>query len=224
MEGDKDVRDVIWEQCEQVADYLSRLEKLTVQPRAPDGAPVRPHRPALMPEPYGHAGVVLMSTHEGIRRLEASLRLAVLGEPGRRRGGSRENDALALAMIAKLATQLDERRAKRAARFLAWMIGGAQCVDGIDEARRWRHVPKNANDRLPPSCPYCGTCNLVADVEALLVACAYPGCTDRNQDAPVAAMAWSGPEEARVPVLTWADGRTDWVPSLAALDLEPAEP
>ena len=219
VEGDKDVRDVIWEQVQQVADYLARLEGLAVEPRGPDGAPVRPARPAIIPEPYGHAGVVLMTTHEGIRRLEASLRLAVLGEPGRRRSGSDEDTAGALAMIAKLATQLDERRAKRAARFLAWMIGGAQCVDGIDEARRWRHVPKNADDRLPPRCPYCGTCNLVADVEALLVACAYPGCTDRNEDAPVAAMGY---DEAGVPVLTWADGRTDRVPSLAGLDPAPA--
>jgi hypothetical protein len=192
---------------------LTRLERLAVEPRGPDGAPVRPHRPAIIPEPYGHAGVVLMTTFEGIRRLEASLRLAVLGSPGRRRGGSDEETARTLGQIAKLATQLDERRAKRAARFLAWMIGGAQCVDGIDEARRWRHVPKSADERLPPRCPYCETCNLVADVEALLVACAYPGCLDANDDPPVAAMAC----DAAGPMLTWADGRTDRVPGLAGI-------
>jgi hypothetical protein len=212
---ERDVRDIIWEQCQQVADYLLRLEALMVEPRGPDGAPVRPHRPAIIPEPYHHAGVVLLTTHEGVRRLEASLRLAVTGAPGRRRGGSDGNTNGALGQIAKLATQLDDRRARRAARFLAWMIGGAQAVDGIDEARRWRHVPKSASDRLPPQCPYCDSCNLVADVEALLVACAYPGCEDRNGDPPVAAMGY---DEAGTPVLTWADGRTDRVPSLTALD------
>lgn len=209
MQDERDVRDVIYEQVEQIADYLARLEGLTVQPRSPDGAPVRPHRPALMPEVYGHAGVVLMSTHEGIRRLEVSLRLAVRGEPGTRRGGSDENTAEALRMIAKLGTQLDERRARRAARFLSWMIGGAQAVDGIDEARRWRHLPKGDGERLPPRCPYCGTYYLVADVEALLVACSYPGCTDSNGDPPVAALAREGSSWA---VVTWADGRTVRVP------------
>jgi hypothetical protein len=210
MTDERDVRDIIWEQCQQVADYLVRLEGLAVEPRAPDGAPVRPGRPALIPEPYGHAGVVLLTTHEGVRRLETSLRLAVTGAPGRRRGGSDGNTSGALGQIAKLATQLDDRTARRAARFLGWMIGGAQCVDGIDEARRWRHLPKNASDRLPPQCLYCRTCNLVADVEAQLVACAYPGCADDNGDAPVAAMAY---DEAGRGMLTWADGRVQVVPA-----------
>lgn len=216
MEGERDVRDVIWEQCEQVADYLARLEGLTTEPRGPDGAPVRPGRPVIVPEPYGQAGRVLMTTHEGVRRLEASLRLAVTGRAGRRRGGSDGNTGGALGQIAKLATQLDDRTARRAARFLSWMIGGAQSVDGIDEARRWRHIPKSADQKLPPSCPHCGTCNLVADVDDRLVACAYPLCPgDANGDAPVAAMDY---DEAGVPVLSWADGRIDRVPSLSALD------
>jgi hypothetical protein len=215
MADERDVRDVIWEQCEQVADYLARLEVLVAEPDAPTGAPVRPHRPAIVPEIYGHAGRVLLTTHEGVRRLEASLRLAVTRSAGRRRGGSDGNTAAALGQIAKLATQLDERSAKRAARFLAWMIGGAQAVAGIDEARRWRHLPKAANEKLPPRCPHCGTCNLVADVEARLVACAYPGCTDANGDPPVAAMGY---DEAAVPILTWADGRLDRAPSLDGMD------
>ncbi len=211
MAEDADVRDLIYDQVEQIAEYLLRLERLTVEPKSPNGAPVRPSRPAVIPEIYGHAGAVLMTTHEGIRRLEVSLRLAVRGEPGIRRGGSDQNTAEALAMIAKLATQLDERRAKRAAKFLAWMIGGAQCVDGIDEARRLRHLPKQSGEKLPPSCPYCGTYYLVADVEALLVACSYPNCQDRNGDPPVASMVEDAAGQAW---LQWADGRVDMAPAV----------
>lgn len=208
---ERDIRDQVQDLCQQAADYLERLEGLTVEPPAPTGAPARPHRPAIAPEPYGQAGRVLMTIREGVRRLEASLRRDVLGHLGHRRGPSDGNTADALAMIAKLASRLDDRQARRAARLLFRWIGQAQAVPGIDEARRWRHLPRQPGEALPPQCPYCGTFYLLADVEALIVVCSFPRCKDADGNPPVASMSI---DETRRPVLTWGDGRTQAVPDL----------
>lgn len=217
MDGDsRDIRDVVQDLCQQAADYLERLEGLTLYRPPPHGGPARPRRPAMIPEPYGEAGRVLMTAREGIRRLEASLRREVLGHLGRRRGGSDCNTGDALAMIAKLASRLDDRNARKAARCLHRWVGQAQAVHGIDEARRWRHLPRQAGEALPPQCPYCGTFYLLADVEALIVVCSFPGCRDSNGETPVASMSI---DEARRPVLTWGDGRTQAAPDIE-VDLE----
>lgn len=201
--------------CQQMGDYLARLELLTVEPPAPHGGPAGMNaRPAFPPEPYGPAGRALMDAHEGMRRLEAWLRLLVLGHLGRARGGSDGNTAEALRMVAKLASRVDDRNARRAAAYLQRHIGAAQSVDGIDEARRWRHLPKHAGERLPPQCPYCRTYYLLADVEARIVVCSFPGCQDSNGDPPIAAMGY---DEAGRPVVTWGDGKTQHVPDVAAL-------
>lgn len=211
---EQDIRDQVWSLCEQLADYLERLEGLTVQPPAPHGAPVRPHRPAMVPEPYGHAGRVLMTIREGIRRLEASLRMHVLGHHGIRRGASDANTADALAMIGKLTARADDRTARRTARFLYRWVGSAQAVDGIDEAKRWRHLPRQPGEALPPQCPFCLTFFLLADVEALIVVCSFPDCPgDTLGNAAVAAM---GIDEAHRPILTWGDGKTQVAPDLEA--------
>jgi hypothetical protein len=213
-EREQDPRDLVAEQCGQIADYLIRLEALTVHRPSPDGAPVRPSRPALIPEPYGAAGRAVMTTHEGLRRLEASLRLAVYGEPGRRRGGSDKNTDECRVMIVKLATQLTTRQAWRAARFLGWLINGAQIVPGIDEATRWRHLPREDGAVMPPQCPYCGGWYLLADVQAQIVVCSRPGCADGNGDPPVASY---GVDRDGGAWLTWADGRRTAAPNLDPL-------
>jgi hypothetical protein len=215
---ERDIRDVVWELCQQLADYLERLEGLTLYRPPPHGGPARPRRPALIPEPYGQAGRVLMTVREGVRRLEASLRREVLGHAGRRRGGSDANTADALAMIGKLASRAADRPARNAARLLHRWVYQAQEVDGIDEARRWRHLPRQAGEALPPQCPYCGTFYLLADVEALIIVCSFPGCRDSNGEPPVASMSI---DEARRPVLTWGDGRTQAAPDID-VDLETA--
>ena len=206
-------RDEIWRQADQIVDYLTRLEGLVTEPPAPPGGPAgMTGRPAHVPEPYGPAGRVLMDMHEGIRRLEASLRLIVLGHLGRRRGGSAGNTADALAMVTKLASRLDDKGATRCAAYLQRHINAAGTVDGIDEARRWRHLPKDPGEALPPQCPFCGMFYLLADVEAQLVACSYPACPgDSNGDPPIAVMGW---DETGRPILTWADGKTQVAPDL----------
>lgn len=219
MPGDeRDIRDQVQDLCQQTADYLERLEGLTVQPPSPTGAPARPRRPVMAPEPYGQAGRVLMTIWEGVRRLEASLRRDVLGHLGQRRGPSEGNTTDTLAMIAKFASRLDDKPARRVHRQLSRWVGQAQAVPGIDEARRWRHLPRRAGEALPPQCPYCGTFFLLADVEALVVVCSFPGCEDSEGDPPVASMSI---DETRRPVLTWADGRTQAAPDLE-VELEAA--
>ena len=145
-------RDAIEAACEQLATYFARLEALTTEPDTETGqaAPGVASRPAFTPEPYGQAGRALMDAHEGVRRLEASLRIAVLGHPGRKRGGSNGNTAAALEMVAKLASQLDDQGYSRAAAFLDGWINHARSVKGIDENRRWRKLPKHTDEGLPP--------------------------------------------------------------------------
>lgn len=197
--------------CDTISDLIARLEELTTEPHTPHGGPARPARPVMTPEPYGQAGRALMDIHEGVRRLEASLRLVVLGHPGRRRGGSAGNTAAAIAMIAKLATRATDAEVRDAGRNLSRWIGTAQSVDGIDEARRWRHLPKHPGEALPPQCPYCRRYFLLADVDAQIVVCSYPGCADRNGEPPVASY---GVDSSGQPVLTWADGLTQTAPDL----------
>jgi hypothetical protein len=202
--------DPVTEACEQYAGYMQVLEGLVGEPVA-DGQPGT-SRPANAPEPYGQAGRALMTGHEGIRRLEASLRLAVTGSPGPRRGGSARNTADALAAIPKLAAGLDRDDADQAAFTVAEWIADARSVHGIDEARRLRRLPRRDGELLPPRCPYCLTYNLVADLDARLVGCAYPKCAgDRNGNAAVASMTSSADGRAQ---LAWADGLTELAPDL----------
>jgi hypothetical protein len=205
-------QDAIEKACGELAEYFGRLEDLALEPAAETGvtAPGLHSRRAVIPEPYGQAGRARMDIHEGVRRLEARLRIIVLGHPGPKRGGSDENTWSALGMVAKLASQLDDKGYSRAASFLDGWINEARCVRGIDEARRWRHLPRHANDTgLPARCPYCKTFYLLADPETGIVVCSVPGCVDSEGNAPVGSV---GAAESGVPVLTWADGRVDAAP------------
>jgi hypothetical protein len=214
-------REAVREACDQLAGYLARLEGLTAEPDSPAGGPAGVQsRPAEAPEPYGPAGRVLMDIWEGIRRLEASLRVAVLGHPGRRRGGSAGNTAAALEAVVKLAASLGDDGYVRAAAHLDRWIGSAKAVRGIDEAKRWRHLPGEAAQRpgevLPPQCPYCRCFYLLYDPEAGIVVCSVAGCEDGNGDAPIALV---GTDDAGRPSLLWNDGKRQTVPDL---DLEAA--
>jgi hypothetical protein len=202
--------DPVTEACEQYAGYMARLEDMIGEPVA-DGQP-GVSRPANAPEPYGQAGRALMTGHEGVRRLEASLRLATSGHTGRRRGGSQEHTDAALDAIPKLAAGLPREAAEEAAYTVGQWIADARSCHGIDEARRLRRLPRRDGELLPPRCPYCLTYNLVADLDARLVGCAYPKCPgDRNGDPPVASMATSSDGRAQ---LAWRDGLTELAPDL----------
>lgn len=211
-------RDAVQEACRTLAGYLPVLEDLIGEPSAPDalGPAAVKSRPAFTPEPYGDAGRALMTALEGIRRLEASLRRDVLGHLGDRRGYSGGNTEEALAMIARLASQLpDDERFARACRYLERWIADARSVHGVDENRRLRHLPRQGDPddpaALPPRCSHCGTYFLVYDPDAGTVACTLYGCRDSDGQPPVATI--STDEHGR-PVLAWADGLVEAAPDL----------
>lgn len=204
-----DPADLVREACTLLAGYMDVLERLVGEPASASGAAIgMAPRPPDTPEPWdAPAGRALLDGHEGARRLEAALRYAVTGHPGRRRGGSAGNTTAALAAIPKLAAGLDRDAEGAAVRILDRWINQARAIPAIDEARRWRTLPQ------PRACPYCGCWFLKADMDArpVTVTCFTVGCRDRNGLCPVATI---GTDDHGQPVLAWADGRTETVPDL----------
>lgn len=198
--------DAVEDACADLAEYFARLEAL-VPERAEDGIAVagtRAHM-AVSPEP-GNATAMraLMTAHEGVRRLLASLRIRTAGHPGARFGGSDACTARVLALIPKAAAGLDDESRDATAWFLAKWINGARMVHGIDEVNPLRHLPKpRPGELMPPCCPYCGCYQLLADVEAQLVHCSVPDCKDGLGLPPVASMTVSSTGHSQ---LQWADG------------------
>ena len=214
----RDERDAVADAVAALADYMARLEGLAPEPAAPGVVGPAVHsRPAIAPEPYGPAGRALMTAFEGVRRLEAWLRQAALGHPGLRRGCSPGNTDEALAMIVKFASQVDDERFARACSALDRWIGDARSVHGIDENRRWRHLPRQGDPddpaALPPQCPYCKTFFLVYDPDARLIACSLYGCEDGNGDPPTATL---DTDDAGRPRLAWQDGKKQLAPAMDA--------
>jgi hypothetical protein len=196
--------DEVAQHCDALWRYMTILERLLPEPVAVAGgaAPGMHGRRAEAPVP-GHqqAFLVLMAAHEGLRRLEARL-LERAGLPYRGRGGSKENTSDLLDRLPKLTLTKAER--EQALADLGRWIGAAKEVHGIDEAPRWRHLPRpRPGEDRPPMCPSCKTYHLLADVEAKVVACSNPGCRDKNGVPAVATMG-TGPDGK--PRLFFADG------------------
>jgi hypothetical protein len=201
--------DLVREACDLLSGYMGTLERLVAEPSAAQDAAVgMSPRPADTPEPWNApAGRALMDGHEGVRRLEAVLKYLVAGHPGARRGGSTGNTTAALDAIPKLAAGLTGDVEDATIRMLNRWIGAAQAVTAIDEARRWRTLPR------PRTCRYCACWFLKADMDArpVIITCFTIGCQDRNGLRPVATMGTDG---SGVPELRWADGTIETVPDL----------
>jgi hypothetical protein len=144
-----DPADLVRDNCVQLRLLHPRLEYAITQASSGDGDSMAP-RPADAPFPgNAEAFGVLMVIIEKVPRLEASLRQAVAGHPGLRRGGSTGNFFDALGDIPGLAAGLKDADDEAAAgRILEWLVKLAQQVQAIDEAERWRPVPSRP-------CPYC---------------------------------------------------------------------
>jgi hypothetical protein len=199
--------------CDELWRYMIVLEHLVTEPVSVAGgaAPGLHGRRADPPLPgHGQALGALMTAHEGLRRLESMLQ-ASAGLPVRRRPGSDGNTAALIEQLPRLAAAVHDGDRDTALYYLSKWIGEAKAVHGIDEARRWRHLPRRAGEALPPRCPYCLTYQLVADVEAAVVACSMPRCTDRNGAPPVATYEQSASGKRR---LCWADGLVEVAPDL----------
>jgi hypothetical protein len=206
--------------ADALAGYVAILEGLLAEPTAEGITPGMTSRGASSPEPwYTPAGHAMMTSWEGVPRLEAALRIEVTGRAGPRRGGSEGNWRAALAALPGLAAGLTPDAADIVARLLWRWIDEARAIHGIDELRQLRHLPKKKGDRLPPRCPNCLTYMLVADLDARVVFCTRYGCQDRNGMPPVASMTTSA--DGR-PALAWADGLTEIAPDSDDYDSEEA--
>jgi hypothetical protein len=201
----------VLEACTLLAGLMDVLERTVAEPTsAPSGAPGMTPRSADTPEPWNPAaGRALLDGHEGARRLEAALRYALNGHPGRQRGGSAGNTAAALAAIPKLAAGLGKDEEAAAVRILDRWINSARAVPAIDEAQQWRPLRSRA-------CPHCRCFFLKVLLDAAgrptaHVECFTVGCRDGNGLRAVAAM---GTDASGRPVLAWADGLTETVPDL----------
>lgn len=199
--------DLVREACELLGSYLDVLEDLVAEPSADGPAPGMHGRLAETPEPWNApAGRALMDGHEGARRLEAALRYALNGHPGRRRGSSAANTAAALAMIPRLAAGLDPDAEAAAVRILERWINGARCVPAIDEAQQWRTMPRRP-------CPRCGCYSIRVALDARGNPTAQVACFGHLLDStPCRGTATMGTDAHGRPILAWADGLTETAP------------
>jgi hypothetical protein len=194
-----DPADLVREACDLLAGYLPRLELLLAEPSSTQNAAVgMSPRPADTPEPWdAPAGRALMDGHEGVRRLEAALRYALNGHPGRRRGGSTMNTHEALDAIPRLAAGLTEDAEAEAARVIERWINEARAVQAIDEAEQWRYV------RSRP-CPCCGCSSLKVLLDAAKRPTGRIECFGHREDGAPCRAAWASLAEI-IPDLARAD-------------------
>lgn len=198
--------DLVADALDELAGLLPRLQALLPEPVADPTVGTTTHRKAVgSPAPWhAEAGAALMTIHEGVRRMEASMRQDLTGEPGPRRGGSDANTFAAMDAIRRLAHGLPDDRARYYARVLGIWVTHAKTVRDIDETPKW--VPIRApRGALPPTCPYCHTYSLRVAQASGAVRCANPSCRAGDGQRPYGRMQY-GPLTGR-PMLVFADGR-----------------
>jgi len=181
------------------------LEGLLTEPVA-DPTAGRVHRKVIgSPAPWhADAASVLMDAHEGVRRLEASIRRDVAGHLGARRGSSALNTAQALRAIAALANALNDDDAHHAARILRIWVSQARQIRDIDLEPSWAPLP-SVPGAPPPACPYCATYGLRFARLSGAVRCCNPRCRDTRDQRPYGLIE-QGKYTGRA-MLVFADGR-----------------
>jgi hypothetical protein len=186
--------DALGEHCAGLAGWLPVARALTSQPDV-DGT-AGGGKPGSRPPCNPAAENAAMDAHEGVRRLEASLRLAVTGRTGRRRGGSDANTAAAIRAIEALGHGVAPDAAAQAARILERWSRQIRELPAVDDAEPWR--------RVAAACLHCGRGMLRLQARAGRVTClAYGGCTDHDGNHPVGLVQHSVSGE---PMVAWADG------------------
>ena len=197
--------DLVRDNAAQLRRLHPRLEYALTQASSGDDGGMAP-RPADAPFPGDPAAfAALMVIWEAVPRLEASIRLAIAGYPGRRRGGDPRHFLAALESIVSLSGGLDEDGEALAARVLERLAGLARRVRAIDEAEQWRYVQARA-------CPRCGCFSL----KVLRDEAGNPGgrieCFGHTEAGPPCRATWARLVDI-VPDLARAD-------ELAAQDLD----
>lgn len=183
------------EACADLAALLPAAAALISQADA-DGT-TGSGQPGSRPPWNSAAAAAIMDAREGVRRLEASLRLQVAGHAGPRRGGSDANTMDALRAIEALGHGVTMEAAHEAARFLARWTRAIRELPAVDDAEPWR--------RVPAACPYCGFGMLrVAPRSGMVTCLRYGACTDSDGRHPSGRMDVSA--LTGDPVIQWQDG------------------
>ena len=182
--------------CDAMARWLPIAQELIAEPDA-DGTSGG-GQPGTRPPWNGAAALAAMDAHEGVRRLEAALRLAVTGHTGPRRGGSDANTIAAIAAIEKLANAIGDRGRDIAAGLLDGWAQRIRELPAVDDAEPWR--------RVPATCPYCGVPMLRVQARAGKVTCLrYGACRDSEGHHPIGHVHVS--RLTGDPLIRWNDGR-----------------
>lgn len=183
------------ESCAQIGAWLAAAQALTATADT-DGTRTRT-APASRPPWNGAAENAAMDAWEGLRRLEASLRLAVTGRPGRRRGGSDANTQQAIDAIEALGNAVTVPAMATAARILDNWSRQIQQLPAIDQHER--------PQKVTALCPYCGYPMLRVYPRSGRVTCLRVGaCQDSDGHHPVGSL-----DVSRLTgdgVIRWADG------------------
>jgi hypothetical protein len=189
------VTDDLTESCAQIAAWLTAAQALTATPDT-DGSTGR-GQPASRPPWNPAAENAAMDAWEGLRRLEASLRLAVNGHPGTRRGPSDANTQAAITAIERLGTAVTVPAMAAACRILDHWSRQIQQLPAIDRYEPWR--------RVGGTCPYCAYPMLWAKRREGTVTCLrYGTCRDADGRHPVGHMDVSRLDGDGV--IRWQDG------------------
>ncbi len=185
--------DTLDQACADIAAWLPIARTLITQPDT-DGTTTG-GQPASCPPGNPAAMAAVTDADEGLRRLEASLRVAVTGRPGPRRGGSDANTAAAIAAIEALGHAVTTTAMAQAARLLDRWSRAVQELPAIDQAE---HPQK-----IPAKCPYCGFTMLrVYPREGRVTCLRFGACWDTDGRHPVGTM-----EIGRLgPQVRWNDG------------------
>lgn len=183
------------EHCADLAALLPAAAALITEADA-DGT-AGTGQPGSRPPWNSAAAAAVMDAREGVRRLEASLRLQVAGHAGPRRGGSDANTMDALRAIEALGHGVSVDAAAEAARFIGRWSRAIRELPAVDDAEPWR--------RVPAACPYCGFGMLrVAPRSGMVTCLRYGACADSDGRHPSGRMDVSA--LTGDPVIQWHDG------------------
>lgn len=203
--------DRLSDSCAELAALLPAARALLAVPAASGSA--HGGHPGSRPPWQPDAADAAMDAHEGLRRLEASVRAEITGHHGPRRGGSDANTTAALDAIERLGYGLpphvdeyDEDGKRKPCNcppcattaYLGRLIRQIQQLPAVDTAEAWRRVPGAA-------CPYCGWAMLRVQPRAGLVTCLRWGaCADSDGSHPMGRMTVSALDGT--PCVSWNDG------------------
>ena len=181
--------------CADLAQWLPVAGTLIGQPDD-DGTRTSRAQPASHPPWNQAAAAAALGAAEGVHRLEASLRLAVTGHPGRRRH-LRETGA-AISAVVSLAYAVDPRGQRQAAAYVMRLVTVIRQLPAVDEDERWQRVRTSV-------CPYCRLGMLRFAPRSGRITCLrYGSCWDADGRHPMGLLSVSKLDAA--PCVAWNDG------------------